>query len=377
MPDPILDELNLTTLKEIYPKKVEDNFFADQPFLAYVRDHALVPFGGGAFMQSTFLYKPMIGGAYAKGDNFNLTKRQTLAGLMFDPKYYYVAIPEYLEDVEVENKGPLAVFSLIDLDMTNAMQTISAICGIDLAQHGQPAGGNITSNRPKALNGWVEAINDGITPGWDGNRFANYGTQPRNAVVGSTINSVPLWCGNADGSTGPITYNIMEESYMDASVGRARPNLGVGNKAVLAYMKERLQVQQRFTQETDPIWGVKGMRFEDAMILQDDYFPSLKYGVNDPDLGNYLTSTFDTTGMAPSAKSLLPANTVCTVGEVFCWFNTAKWAFRVSNSRLFGFGFGGFVPAQDTTKVVGRIHAMVNLECFAPRLQKQLYGIGS
>ncbi len=377
MPDPILDEINLTTLKEIYPKKIADNFFADTPFQAYLRDHCLVPFGGGAFMQSTFLYKPMIGGAYAKGDTFNTTKRQTLAGVLFDPKYYYTAIPEYLEDVEVENKGDLAVFSLIDTDMTNAMQTISAIIAIDLAQHGQPSSASIIGNRPKNLNGWIEAINDGVTPGWDGSRFANYGTQARNGTVGNTLNSIPLWVGDQSGNTGPITYNVLIESYKDASVGRVRPNLGVGNKAAIAFCQERLQTQQRFTQERDPVWGVMGFRFEDAMILTDDYFPSKKYGVNDPDIGNYLTGTVDTTGMSPAANSNFPASTVCTMGEVFCWFNTAKWLFRISNSRVFGFGFSGFIPNPDNTKVVGQIKAMVNLECTGPKFQKQLLGIGS
>jgi hypothetical protein len=377
MADPVLDELNLTTLKEIYPVAIEDNFFADTPFQAYMRDHCLVPFGGGAFMQNTFLYKPMIGGSYAKGDTFNLTKRQTLAGMLFDPRYYYVSVPEYLEDVEVENKGKNAVFSLIDTDMRNAMQTISAIIAVDLAQHGQASGSNITGNRPKALNGWVEALNDGVTPGWEGSVFSTYGTATRNGVVGSTINSVPLWCGDSAGNTGPITYNLLEESYQTCSIGKQEPNLGVVGKAGYAYAKERMQVQQRFQQDRDPIWGVTGFRFNNAMILKDDYFPSLKYGVNDPDLGNYLTGTVDTTGLSPAAASGFPASTVCTMGEVFCWFNTKKWLFRVSNSRLYGFGFSGFVPAQDNTKVVGQIKAMVNLECTGPRYNKQLVGIGS
>lgn len=377
MSDPVLDELNLTTLKEIYPVAIEDNFFADTPFQAYMRDHCLVPFGGGAFMQNTFLYKPMIGGSYAKGDTFNLTKRQTLAGMLFDPRYYYVSVPEYLEDVEVENKGKNAVFSLIDTDMRNAMQTISAIIAVDLAQHGQASGSNITGNRPKALNGWVEALNDGVTPGWEGSVFGTYGTATRNGVVGSTINSVPLWCGDSAGNSGPITYNLLEESYQTCSIGKQEPNLGVVGKAGYAYAKERMQVQQRFQQDRDPIWGVTGFRFNNAMILKDDYFPSLKYGVNDPDLGNYLTGTVDTTGLSPASASGFPASTVCTIGEVFCWFNTKKWLFRVSNSRLYGFGFSGFVPAQDNTKVVGQIKAMVNLECTAPRMNKQLIGIGS
>lgn len=372
MGDPVLDELNATTLKEIYPTKIEDNFFLDTPFQAYLRDHALVPFDGGAFMQNTFLYKPMIGGAYAKGATFNTTKRQTLAATTFDPKYYEVSVPEYLEDVEVENKGRLAVFSLIDADLQNAMQTISAIIAVDLALPGQ-------SSRLANLNGWVEALNDGISPGWDGNVWANYGNQPRNAAIGSTLNSIPFYCGDSLGNTGPITYNILEETYQDCSIGPQEPNLGVATKASYAFCKERMQTQQRFTQEKDPVWGVTGFRFNSAMILKDDYLPSLKYGANDPDLGNYLTSTFSMpTGASSKWAASVPTNgTTINVGELFLWLNTRKWLFRVANSRMYGFGFSGFVPAQDNTKVVGQIKAMVNLQCLAPRLNKQIFGIGS
>lgn len=376
MADPIYDELNLTTLKEIYPRVIEDQFFLDTPFQAYLRAHAMVPFGGGAFMQNTFLYAPMIGGSYAKGDNFNITKRQTLAGTQFDPKYYEVSIPEYLEDIEVQNKGPLAVFSLIDVDLRNAMQTISAIIAIDLSLHGQATGTNITGNRPTALNGWIECINDGVVPGWDGSIFTAYGTQNRNANVSSALNSVPYWAGNQDGTTAPITYNTLIETYMDASIGRETPNLGVSNKAAFAYVLERMQVQQRFTQERDPVFGVTGFKFMDAMFLKDDYFPSLKYGKNDADLGNYLTGTFTSPNVALPSQSNMPQNTSLTVGEVLCWFNTRKWLFRISNSKVFGFGFSGFVPAQDNTRVVGQIKAAINLEGLAPRLQKQIFGIG-
>ena len=375
MADPILDELNLTTREEIYPEVIEDNFFLDAPFLAYARNHMLVPFGGGSRMQNTFLYAPMIGGFYAKGDSFNVTKRQTLAGTVFDPKYVEVSVPEYKEDIQVTNKGPLAVFSLIETDLANSMQTISAIVGIGLSLHGQPSSSQIIGNRPKAMNGWIEAINNGIDPGWDGSIFTAYGTAPRNGVVKSALNSTPYWCGDQLGNPGMLSYSMMLESYTDACIGRERPNLGVANKAALAYAKERLEVKQRIATETDPIWGVKGFRFEDAMMLQDDYFPSLKYGTNDPNLGNYLTGSF-TTPAAPSAQSNFPASTSCTVGEVLAFFNTRKWLFRISDDKEYGFGFSGFVPAQDNTKVVGQIKAMCNLECTAPRLQKQLVGIG-
>ena len=79
---------------------------------------------------------------------------------------------------------------------------------------------------------------------------------------------------------------------------------------------------------------------------------------------------------AAAASNLPIAGTTVTVGEVFCWFNTEKWLFRVSDDPEYGFGFSGFVPAQNNSRVVGQVKAGVNLECLGPRYNKQYYGIG-
>jgi hypothetical protein len=375
LPDPLLDELNAVTLKEIYPKVIEDNFFLDTPFLAYLRNQCLTPFGGGAFMQNVFLYKPLIGGAYARGGSFNISKRQTIATTQFDPKYYEVAVPEYKEDIQVLNKGALAVFKLIDVDLKNAMNTMNGLIAIAMARHGQPVGTGVTDNRSLQINGWIEALNDGVTPGWDGNYFPTYGQATRNGVVGSALNSIPYWVGQQSGAGGPISYNQLEETYQDCCIGLEEPNLGVCNKSTIAFIKERIQPQQRFAQEKDPLIGMTGFKFNSAMILRDDYWPSAKYGANDPDLGNWLTTTFTSPGSGLPIQSNMPASTVLTVGEVFCWFTIKKFFFRVSDDPEYGFGWSGFMPHQENTRVVGHVKAAVNLECTAPRQNKQLFGI--
>jgi hypothetical protein len=225
------------------------------------------------------------------------------------------------------------------------------------------------------VNGWIEIINDGITPGWDGSVFTQYGTQPRNGVIGKALNGNVIWGGNADGTTSAITYQVLEEAYQTCSIGRQEPDLGVCNKANYAYIKERIQPQQRFAQEQDPIWGVTGMKMNSAMILKDDYFPSLKYGQNDPFIGNWLTGTF-TSPATVGAGSNMPTSTTINVGEVFVWFNTRKFFFRVSDSPLFGFGWTGFKPAQDSTRVVGQVLASCNLESNGCRYHAQLLGFG-
>lgn len=371
--DPNVAELNAVTLFEIYPRTVEDNFFLATPWLAYLRDHCLVPFTGGTFMQAPIRYAPMIGGFYAPGSNFNITKRQTIAALQFDTRYCYVSIPEYKEQIQVENKGENAVVSLLEADMANGVDTINVIVAVNSNLNGQTAG------RTLAINGWPEAINDGLNPSYDGNVYTSYGQQARNGAIGTAMNSTPQWCGDTLGNAGVISYTLLEEGYQDASIGKKEPNIGVGNKAVIAFIKEKLVVQQRFQQERDPVWGVTGFRLNNAMILKDDYFPSLKYGKTDAQnfgLGSFLTSTFVVPGTATAASGLPAAGTTVTVGEVFCFFNTFDWLFRVTDNEEFGFGFSGFVPAQDNTRVVGQIKAMVNEECLSSRTQKQFYGIG-
>ncbi len=377
--DPIFDEMNVTTLREIYPRAIEDEFFLDTPLLAYLRANCLVPFPGGTEMSNGFLYAPLIGGFYPPGGNFNITKRQTLSAMRFDPKYCYVSVVEYLEDILVRNKGPQAVFSLIDIDLRNAMNTISGIIAVAMALHGQAAGTNIVGNRPNSINGWEEALDDGYCPQWDGSIFTAYGTQARNGAVRSALNSPVYWGGTSTGGLGPITYQVLEETYQTCSIGREEPDLGTCNKALYAYIKERIQPQQRFAQERDPYFGVSGMRMNNAMILKDDYFPSLVYGQNDPDLGNWLTGSFTNPLSTSPAGSNFPVSSAAatlTVGEVFNWWNTKKWLFRVTDDAEFGFGWTGFVRAQDNTRVVGQVKAMVNLECTAPRLNKTLYGFG-
>lgn len=374
--DPNVAELNSVTLFEIYPRTIEDNFFLATPLLAYWRDHCLVPFTGGSFMQSPIRYAPMIGGFYAPGASFNITKRQTITALQFDTRYAYVSIPEYKEEIQVENKGDLAVASLLDADMSNGVDTMNAIVAIASNKDGQNISGD---DRTLSINGWSEAINDGVNPSYDGKVFTSYGQQARNGAVGSALNSTPQWCGDSLGNTGVISYSLLEEGYQDATIGKKEPNLGCGNKAVIAYVKEKLVVQQRFQQEKDPVWGVTGFRLNNAMILKDDYFPSLRYGKTNAQnygLGATLTTSFVVPATVTTASGLPAAGVTATVGEVFAFFNTFDWLFRVTDNDEFGFGFSGFVPAQDNTRVVGQIKAMVNEQCLSPRTQKQFYGIG-
>src|SRR5580765_8321376 len=127
---PGFSELTAVTLAEIWPRKLRDNFFRTAPFLAYLRRNRLKSYPGGAFMQQPGLYAPLKGGSYAQGDTFNLAKPQTIDATAFDPKYYYVNVTEYLEEIGTQAKGPLNIVPLVESHLANSMKTLNAILNI-------------------------------------------------------------------------------------------------------------------------------------------------------------------------------------------------------------------------------------------------------
>jgi len=376
---PGFSELTAVTTAEIWPRKLRDNFFRTAPFLAYLRRNLLKPFAGGSFMQQPGLYAPLKGGSYAQGDTFNLAKPQTMDATAFDPKTYYVNDTEYLEEIGISAKGPTNVVNLVESHLDNAMKTLNAIINIALWRHGQASGSTISDNRVTEINGMSEALNNGTDNSWDGNVFPTYGTKTRGSgVVGTGLNSTPRWFGDAAGNTGTISYNSLLEMYTFAGQRGVFPDLGISNAAVWNFMLERIQPQQRFMElGNDAVyWGAPALKLMGCSFLVDAYAPSAVYGVNDPDLGNYLTSTF-TSAAAPTAASLLPAAVTVTVGEVLALVNTRQWTFRMSDNPLYQFGWTGFKVAQNSTMVAGQSLFGGNFLSFSPWGSIHGYGIGS
>jgi len=121
----LLDDVNTVTTKTIMPGVV-DNFFRAGPLVAYLKTRFTRKWIGPQ-IQENYMYAPMRGGAYKKGATFNITKRQTRTGMLFTPRYYEVNVTEFLEDIEVEQTGPHAMFSIVKTDMAEAALTLSGI----------------------------------------------------------------------------------------------------------------------------------------------------------------------------------------------------------------------------------------------------------
>jgi hypothetical protein len=325
---------------------VVDNVFKNDPLLAYLKKNVPQKFPGGTQIQENFIYGSMPGGgAVAAGATFPVTLAQLETGATFIPKEYVVPVTLSKEQIQIFNKGPHAVFRLIDARLQNTALTLSAILAIALYNDGQQ------STRTLHLNGLAEALNDGTNNSWTGQTYANYGTLARATTISPALNS-PLTSPTAN-VNGVILYKTMEEAYNSVVIGDEFPNLMVTTNLGMSYIKEKYQPQWR-TETQDANIGFTGLKFNSAMVIQSQYAPG-SAGVNDANLGNYL---------APSSQ-----------GETLFFLNTKYFRLWITDDPEMGFGFTGFKPAQDNLMVSGQYIFVGNVTCQAPRLSRHLYNI--
>lgn len=343
-----LDDTNTVTTKTILPGVV-DNFFRAGPLIAYLKSRFTRKWIGPQ-IQENFMYAPMRGGAYKKGGTFNISKRQTRTGMLFTPRYYEVNVTEFLEDIEVEQTGPQAVFNIVKTDMAEAALTLSAMLEIATYHHGQALPGD---DRSAEINGLEEALTDGTNVTWTGATFTSYGGQDRPSV-GIALNSPT---GLIQPSLPSMSFRGLQHSYLSTCIGAEHPAIGVTTNRGLGYISETFLPHQ-IVDVVDPEINWPGLKFNQARIVVSQYAPGAD-GVNDGDLGNYLASA----------------------GETFWWLNPgpvgedAYLRLFIAQSPKFAFGFTGFKGARDDNMVAGQILFGGNFTCRAPRLQRSLYAI--
>ena len=361
-----LDQLNVSTRRYIRDNPaLVDNWSQNDPLIAYAKLNLREAFDGGTLIQEGFTYDSLIGGAYLKGKEFDISEKQVEQACQFNVKFFEVNVTLSQEDIEVLNKGPLAVFNLIDSRMTNAFQTMGAFMAIAQYLNGQTAG--YTAN----FNGLAEAINDNSTASWDNSTYATYGGITRGGQVGTALNSTPT---NVNGA---IQYTTLENTYGNAEFGNIQPNLGITTVKGYSYIKEKFQTQQRFNDTQDPAIGFNGLKFNSATLIKSRYCPGSYIAQTSPQTDANKTAVQYLTQSSNGAVTAYPTLAVSS-SETLFWLNARKpyFNFYISTSPMYAFGFTGFKPAQGNTKVAGQVLAGAAIT-FNPRYHQQIYGFTS
>lgn len=365
---PVSDIL-LSTRYELYPEVLIDTFFTKTAVLSRFRERTEL-WGGGAYMSDIFRHSPMIASNYAIGGTHTIIKRQTTDEQKFEMKYYNTMIPEFLEVLEVLNtNGPLQVYSLLDEDISNGLDTIETFLAISFW-----GGGTTNTN---AVNGFDEALGHATLPSWNGVIASSYGQASRSTYT--DLNSNVLWFGSATGGTGPVSFKKLNNAYIQAEWGEEQVDTIVMNKSLRGAIEDKMQAQQiMLDYVTDPYWGGSGFRLKKAMVLVDEYCPSLADGKTNAQtkgLGSYLTGTITGPAAATPPGNFPGSSATLTVGEVIFGLNMNYWAFRLSDSATFQFGLSDFMRTPDSHKLAAEINVACNLQCFAgSKYQFQAYG---
>jgi hypothetical protein len=361
-----LDTVNTITRKTIVPGMV-DQVFKSGPTMAYIKRNCLAKYAGGPSWQENFLYGMLDVQAYNPGDTFDIIQQQIFTGGTVTPRYYNVPVPALIEKVKLEMAGPEAVFNYVDTLMQTAALTMSAKLATDIFRHGQT--GTTTGDRTKYINGLAEALNDGdvgavgdtIATGPFTEHYATYLTLTRNDPnIGTALNSpITASQGSVAGYVnGAISYPILEQAYNSVVYGTESPDLIVTTNKGMSLIKMAFHAQQRY-EGTTADFGFQGVKFNGATIFQDRYAP-----------GSDLVSAQEAAklGRGTSGSAEL-------AGETIWFLNTKYIRFYLSTDSLFGFGFTGFLPAQDNSLVVGHYKFAGNMTVQAPRLMRVLWGI--
>lgn len=369
---PTTDEILLSTRFELWPEVVVDTIFTKTALLARLREN-MQTWSGGAYMSNIFRHTPMIAGSYIPGQNFTIIKRKTTDEQNFDPKFYNCQIPELWEELEVYNtRGPLQLYSLLDEDLSNGLDTIETTLGIE------SYGGGTTDL--SQLNGLDEICGHATLPSWNGVIASSYGKQSRTTYP--NLNAKVIWLGAPDGTKAPISFRKINGCYVAARKGAEAVDTILMNKSLCASVEDKMQAQQILLDfAIDPFWGGEGFRIKKAMVVIDEYCPSLVDGqtlVQTGGLGNYLTGTITGPSSATPPGGFPGSSATLYVGEVMFGLNMNYIRLRTHDSPAFQFGLTNFMRLPDNHKLNAEINVALNIQCYAgSQYQFQAYGLSA
>src|SRR3990172_6820082 len=120
-----LDQLTASTRRLIREDPaLIDAVFQSDPTVAYLRQNLREDFDGGYRIDEPLIYDGLVGGADAKGKEFDITEKQVEQNIQFTLRFSEVNVTLSLEDIRVINTGRQRAFSLVKSRMSTAFMTM-------------------------------------------------------------------------------------------------------------------------------------------------------------------------------------------------------------------------------------------------------------
>lgn len=375
--DPLYSDTDANTREAIRKNVIQECFFVDTPLQDILRRNGVVEdFLGGNGMMEPFTYAHVQGAAVTPGQTVVVTRPQIDSAAKYFEKAYatYTQIEDF--DLDVINRaGDTQIIDKRALLEANLVSQLNTMIEMDGYRHGQPSAANggtagVSDDRSKASNGFFEGFSNGVDPSPDGNVFTTTGGVTRNGAVGQAYNSTPYFCGNSDGSAGPLTYNVLTNIVAQLLTVSAKATCGItspfGWAALVNMLRAIARVDQQSVKEgTD--FGWPSVDFFGVKIYADPLCPSGKtwnylpggnvaaFGAAAPNtdfidgvgsntkLSSYTSPTFTSNGVAIANGALsptgsrFPSNTTIAAAEILVFFDPAAVKLRPTAEKSWFF----------------------------------------
>lgn len=399
----LFDQISASTLPAFSRGVVSRTLFTATALLRILRSQKSIfrPWQGGQFYFVSFENQAIPAAFYSPGvDVFSLDEIQTFDGQVFSPRTVAAPVVINLAITDLYNIGPSKFVDVLKERYGNASNSVDSQVAAALYVHGQANSSTVASNRVKAMNGLAEAINDGLTPAWTGDVFNLYGNQTRNSANnGTTLNSIPFWGGNSDGSAAAINLQILNFLYGTCKQGKGEGKL-IGGLPDLIFLSDYLYsrvrgllfpMQRTSNEVKEPRIGFSGFSFNTATILADSYSPGTQNAryIQDANVlptittGTYALSGTRLTGartngafngFGTAASPIVPDNTTITVGETVWMWRTDTWRFSYPKTGAYAFKNRGLMQSIDGDMQADIIRGAMVLHTYVPSSNNASYG---
>lgn len=341
--DGALDQINVNTQRHIRKNPaLLDGIFQNDPFMAILKSSCVAPYTGGNRIAENLTFDTLLGGGYNIGEEFDLSEQKTDDQIQFFPKFLEANVTMTMEEIEVINVGPNAIYRTVNSKLKNGYNSMGSWLAISLYLK------NTTTGYDRLITGLAEALGYTAagTTAWDGTSYTTYGGLTRSAYNGA------LTSNGIDAGGNQIEYDDLENALSEASwgTGEFEPNYGVTTVKGLAKIKQRFQTQQRLTEQDAKI-GFKGLGIGNATIIASRYCPGQDIATSGTKANRVATKFLKATtrGAVTSYPSVS--------GETLFFLNARKphITLYISTSRRYSFGFTGFKVTAGNTKVSGQV----------------------
>lgn len=207
--------------------------------------------GGGKDLRQPVLYGKLPGGSFTGSGPFDTSYKQTHTMAQWNWKHNYVDVTIPGTDLDTADSD-LEIIGLLDPKMTAAGMTIKDNLANQIYGDG-------TGNGSQDLDGFINGLDDGTT-------YASY--------AGIARADIAKWGGNLNSTGGAFSLSMLQTSYGTATDGNEEPDLLVMPQAIYNKLWSLTQTQQRFVEKDLAEVGFRGIKFNNADAVVDNYCPA-------------------------------------------------------------------------------------------------------